>query len=160
MKKSEQKTLSVVSALMVRCVAVIVLMFAGAVQVVADDVRFPQNYVVSGYDLVSYFEAESPLVGNEKYTVLHNGERYAFSSRSNKALFESSPEQYLPEYGAYCAYGMANGMQLSVDPTIWEIVDNRLFFLINPATKADWKQDMTGNIHKGDKIWKKLSAAI
>lgn len=143
----------------VRSFSLLFIIFAGAAHSSGASGQFPEGYIVSGYDLVSYFESENPMPGDPKYTATYKGENYAFSSQEHKALFEASPERFLPEYSAYCAYGMANGMQLSVDPAVWEIVDDRLFFLINSATEANWKLDVDANIRKSDKIWQKLSAA-
>lgn len=74
-----------------------------------------------GYDVVAYFKYNEPRRGKGEYAVkLHNGATYLFSSEETKALFEEKPKSYLPQYGGFCAYGMAQNEKVTVDPTYLE----------------------------------------
>ncbi|MBN2418720.1 MAG: hypothetical protein JXL81_05000 [Deltaproteobacteria bacterium] len=39
------------------------------------------------------------------------------------------------------------------DPTIWKIVDGRLYLNCRKEIMTEWEKDIPGNIEKADKIW-------
>ena len=42
-----------------------------------------------------------------RFAAAHEGLTYRFASHAHLRLFEASPERYLPEYGAFCSWGMS-----------------------------------------------------
>jgi hypothetical protein len=46
---------------------------------------------------------------------VHGGVTYRFASAANRAAFLAEPGTYLPQYGGYCAYGMARGYKAVVE---------------------------------------------
>lgn len=73
---------------------------------------------IEGYDLVSYFEAENPLKGKAENALLYEGATYWFALMANKEKFQSALENYLPQYGGWCAYAMAKGNQVEINPKL------------------------------------------
>ncbi|MHA1536496.1 MAG: YHS domain-containing (seleno)protein [Alphaproteobacteria bacterium] len=67
------------------------------------------------------------------------------------------PEKYTPQFGGYCAFGVVHGSKLNVDPQVWEIVDGRLYFLINAGTKSIWTRNKISYIRYGARAWKIIS---
>ena len=65
--------------------------------------------------------------------------------------------KYLPQYGAYCAWAVANGYTASVSPYAWKIVDGKLYLNYNQSIQKRWEEDIPGNIAKADENWPKLS---
>mmetsp|Transcript_19331 Transcript_19331/g.34780 ORF Transcript_19331/g.34780 Transcript_19331/m.34780 type:complete len:649 (-) Transcript_19331:324-2270(-) len=67
--------------------------------------------VLAGYDLVAYHSLrpyEDGVVGSAEYSHRHtDGYLYYFSSQENLDLFRANPSRYLPQYGGFCAWGMA-----------------------------------------------------
>ena len=116
------------------------------------------SLALDGYDVVSYFKNTSPVRGHPQYLVPHGEQLYMFASPENAALFEKNPDAYLPAYDGNCAYGMVHGMKSSIDPKVYEVVDNRLFLLINHGTKKRWSKKSDKYIKKSDKAWEKLLA--
>lgn len=108
---------------------------------------------VQGYDLVSYHTGSKPLPGNGNHTVRHNGVNYLFSTAANKKTFAANPAKYLPAYGGWCAFGVAVGKKFIGDPTVWELVDDRLYFNLDNKVKGIWLRDVPGNIEKADATW-------
>lgn len=45
--------------------------------------------------------------------------------------FNAGPEQYLPQYGGFCAYAVALGKKLDGDPRFADIVDGKLSLFVN-----------------------------
>jgi len=111
---------------------------------------------VAGYDLVSYHTGKKPLPGNGNYVVTHEGVNYLFVSQDNADKFAKNKEKYLPAYGGFCAFGVAVGKKFIADPTVWEIVDGKLYLNLDNGIKADWAKDIPGYIAKADKNWMKI----
>mmetsp|Transcript_25142 Transcript_25142/g.22859 ORF Transcript_25142/g.22859 Transcript_25142/m.22859 type:complete len:183 (+) Transcript_25142:249-797(+) len=80
------------------------------------DLSYP---VLGGVDLVDYFTTfklssgvyNDSLIGsygNQNYSYVYNSYTFYFRTVDNKELFILSPESYLPQYGGFCAKGIAN----------------------------------------------------
>ena len=106
-----------------------------------------------GYDLVSYHQDTGPVRGSGYHTVEHEGVNYLFANEENKTAFEANPDAYLPAYNGFCAYGMALGKKFHTDPTIYEIVDDKLYLNLDKGIQAEWEKDIPGNIVKADENW-------
>lgn len=115
------------------------------------------GYAIERYDPVAYFTVGKALQGDTAYTAEHNGAKYAFVSQQHLRTFLEAPDKYVPQYGGHCAYGAVYGSKSSIDPEIWEIVDGRLYFLINPGTMSLWQKRKDVYIKIADKAWHKLT---
>jgi len=109
-----------------------------------------------GYDLVSYQTDRKPLPGNGNFVATIDKVNYLFTNQKSLDQFNENPEKYLPQYGGYCAYGVAVGKKFIGDPNVWEVVNGKLYFNLDNTIKASWVKDIPGNIEKGDKRWKKI----
>lgn len=116
------------------------------------------KYHLHGYDPVSYFHQDGPKKGLSRYTLQYNGFTYLFSSSANLQKFSQRPDKYEPAYDGNCAFGMAYGKESAIDPLVWEIVNDRLFFMINHGTRDRWSKKSSKYIRKGDQYWKKYYA--
>src|SRR5271168_619584 len=106
-----------------------------------------------GYDPVAYFTDGKPVPGDFTITAQHDGATYRFASEDHKQLFLKDPAKYLPEYGGFCAAGTAKGVKVDGDPTVWKIVDNKLYFNLAPAVANRWGEDIAGNIKSANSNW-------
>lgn len=111
---------------------------------------------VGGYDLVSYQTSKKPLQGNGNHVVQYQGVNYLFSSKENAKKFGANKEKYLPAYGGYCAFGASVGKKFIADPTVWEVVDGKLYMNLDNGIKTLWVKDIPVNIKKADKNWPKI----
>ena len=80
-----------------------------------------------GYDVVSFFDGK-PKKGNPSISATYDGGKFQFSSEDNKTKFEASPEQFIPQYGGYCAIAMSEGAAANPNPKSWEVRDGKLYF--------------------------------
>ncbi|WP_075343335.1 YHS domain-containing (seleno)protein [Tenacibaculum agarivorans] len=115
---------------------------------------------VGGYDVVSYFN-EGPVKGSESFSTEYNGKTFFFASKESLKKFSENPEQYVPQYGGYCAYAIAKKkIKMGVDPEIYEIRDGKLYLFYNSffANKLnDWKNEDTKALQKqGDINWEEI----
>ncbi|MBV8763527.1 MAG: tat pathway signal sequence domain protein [Hyphomicrobiales bacterium] len=106
-----------------------------------------------GYDPVAYFTDGKPVLGDFSITAQYEGATYRFASEEHKALFMKEPAKYLPQFGGFCAYGAAAGYKVDGDPTLWKIVDNKLYLNIAPPVAARWNQDVAGYIKAANEKW-------
>jgi YHS domain-containing protein len=114
------------------------------------------GYAINGFDPVAYFTVGRPVKGKRDLTVTYNGAKYAFATAENRAMFLKKPAKYEPQYGGYCAYGVAYGSKSDIDPEVWEIVDGKLYLLINPGTMSIWQKKKRSYIRTADKAWKSI----
>jgi YHS domain-containing protein len=117
------------------------------------------DLALRGFDPVSYFTDGAPTPGQFDITAEHNGATYRFASAEHKALFEAEPEKYLPQYGGYCAFGLAQGYKFDGDPQVWKIVDDKLYLNLAPKVSTIWQENLPGNIKTADEKWQMVKDA-
>ena len=120
---------------------------------------FAQNNVDSsglalqGYDPVAYFTDKQPVRGKPEFTARHEGATYRFASATNRDAFAAAPAKYAPQYGGYCAFGLASGYKAPVEPDAWTVVDGKLYLNYNRSVRSRWSTDIPGFIRKADANW-------
>ena len=107
-----------------------------------------------GYDPVAYFTDGKPVLGDYTITAAHDGATYRCASEDHKALFLKDPAKHLPEFGGFCAFGTAKGVKVDGDPTVWKIVDNKLYLNLAPAVATRWTEDIPCHIKTANEKWK------
>ncbi|CAN5623030.1 hypothetical protein BH10BDE1_BH10BDE1_09470 [soil metagenome] len=114
---------------------------------------------LKGYDPVSYFPegGGQPLVGDASLHVDYQGVKYYFSNVQDMNLFAQSPERYEPSYGGWCAYAMASGSKVDIQPMVYTIHGNRLHFFVSRRAKANFDADVAGHETRADGFWKQIS---
>lgn len=114
---------------------------------------------IRGYDPVAYFEAGEPVEGTPEHSLQWGGVTWHFASAANRAAFAAEPQRYAPQYGGYCAYAVAKGDLVSVDPHAWSIVDGKLYLNYSTSVQRRWQQDIPGYIAQADAEWPELDPA-
>lgn len=109
--------------------------------------------ILSGYDAVSYFTENKAVKGYAGISALHEGAIYHFRSVENRDLFKANPTKYAPQYGGFCAYGVAINRKFSIDPTVFAIVDDKLYVNNSAAVSETWTEDRAEYITDADKNW-------
>lgn len=111
---------------------------------------------IHGYDPVAYHTDGVAMVGSAKHTAVHEGAAYRFVSQANRERFETSPGKYVPRYGGFCAFGVSVNKKFDGDPRVWEIVDGKLYFNLDPEIQSTWAEDIPGNVRKADHNWSRI----
>lgn len=125
------------------------LSFAANIEVNAN----ANDLAIKGYDTVSYFTKGAPTKGSDKYTAAFNGAVYHFSSANNRDLFQANPTKYAPQYGGFCAMGVALNKKFDTDPTAWHIRGDKLYLNLNKAVQKKWSTDISGYIETAQGNW-------
>lgn len=124
-----------------------------------------EGIAIDGYDPVAYFEQGEAKKGMENESVKHEGLTYYFSSTKNRQLFQENPEKYLPEYGGWCAYAVAEtSTKMEPDPTQWQIQDGELILFtsswmtkLTGSLKEEWNEDPDAFESRADTNWKAIN---
>ena len=111
---------------------------------------------VKGYDPVAYFTDNKAVEGKSDFQTQLNGSTYYFASKEHKDLFDANPDNYLPQFGGYCAYGISLGKTVNIDPNAFQIIDGKLFLQYSKDILDKFNQDPTGNLQKAEANWPKL----
>ena len=124
------------------------------------DVNTDENdLAIKGYDPVAYFVNKAPVKGKAKYTATYKNAIYHFSSQNNRDLFRGNPENYAPQYGGYCAFGVTKERKFDTDPEAWRIVDGKLYLNLNKKIQKRWLKDVPQHIELADNIWSEIKDA-
>lgn len=123
------------------------------------------GFAVSGYDVVAYFSLPQSAIGtpqtaavegNKNITAEYNGATFAFSTEANRETFLADPAKYAPQYDGHCAYGVAKGGKAPGNPTLWRIVDDKLFLNVTKNVVGFWEEDIPGNLDLSEGNWPSL----
>jgi len=114
---------------------------------------------IRGYDTVAYFTEGKPVEGNKKFTTEYEGATWRFASQENLDLFLSDPERYAPQYGGYCAYGIAQDYLVKIEPHLFTIVDGKLYLNYDDKVQRQWEEDVPGFIKSADEKFEGLLQA-
>jgi len=113
---------------------------------------------LKGYDPVAYFVGGKAVPGSESITAAMNGLTWRFASAEHRTAFQKEPGKYIPQYGGFCAWGVAQGKLFDVDPVNgWTIVDDKLYVNFNGDILKLFKNDQAALIGKAEQNWPKLN---
>ena len=95
------------------------------------------------------------------FSTTYKGVKYKFSTRENLSTFTQDPELYVPQYGGFCAYAVAEkGEKVGVNPKTFQIIDNKLYLFYNSwgvNTMDKWNEQGAETLkEKADANWKNI----
>ncbi len=111
---------------------------------------------IHGYDPVAYFKEHKPVKGDKKYSTTWKSANWYFVSQQNLDAFKVKPDMYAPQYGGYCAYGLATGHKATTEPDAWLISDGKLYLNYNKDIQAKWKMKQAEYIQTANKNWPEI----
>ena len=107
-----------------------------------------------GHDVVSYFTDGRHALGSPQYTTVHEGVTFRFASAEHKAMFDREPAKYIPQYGGFCANGIAYAIPWGGDADTWRIDNGKLYIFGGHGSKEAWELDMPRNLALAERYWK------
>ena len=117
---------------------------------------------LQGYDPVAYVKIGKALKGRKQLDAAYGGGTFLFATDSDRAAFQRDPRRYLPAYGGWCAYAMADGDFVDVDPEAFKVVSGsaHVFYRgwLGDHLKK-WNLDEARLKAAADAHWKKLNEA-
>lgn len=137
-----------------------VLLFFSFLSLSAQEINVCEDLLVlGGYDLVSYFKSNTPSKGIKTHEVNYKGANYWFASAENKKLFLNHPSAYLPKYGGWCAYAMAKGEKVTINPEAFLITEGKLYLFYKTLwvnTLPKWIKNSASLKKNADRYWEQF----
>lgn len=116
------------------------------------------NAAVNGYDTVAFFTDAKPVNGSPFIAAEYEGATYFFATEEHKKLFTANPAKYAPQFGGFCAFGVAIDKLFPVDISTWQVRDGKLYLNLNADILQKFNADFAGNTAKADTNWPGLVA--
>jgi YHS domain-containing protein len=110
--------------------------------------------MLKGADVTTYFTQGKYTQGSSQFKSVYEGVTFRFASAQNKALFDKEPQKYLPEFGGYCANGIAYGIPWGGDADTWSMVNGKLYIFGGQGSKDGFEVDVPKNLALAEKYWK------
>jgi YHS domain-containing protein len=144
-----------------KLVLVLVLFyFSGFASAAEINTGYFGNVAIKGYDPVAYFTEQRAVKGSEEISYSWLGTDWNFSSEKHKKLFSESPVKFAPQYGGFCADGVAYGdFTTNIDPQAWRIIDGKLYLNYDPGSAAEL-EEVDGQMAKIEKNWPEVQARM
>jgi YHS domain-containing protein len=138
---------------------------SASAQTASASLRNPSVYNIQqglgfkGFDPVSAFPEGGgvPVQGIAQFKLDYMGVTYMFASAANLDLFVQNPDRYEPTYGSWCAFAMASGTQVDIEPQYFTIHGNRAHYFVSARAKRNFDRDIAGFEARADKNWKQIS---
>ncbi len=124
-----------------------------SVSVYAGEFFERNNLAIGGYDPVAYFTEQKPVKGSPEFRSNFEGSTFHFVSAAHRDAFAADPSKYAPQYGGFCAFGMAKGYKATIDPAAFTVVGDKLYLNYNETVHVRWLSDIPGYVQKADANW-------
>ena len=115
-----------------------------------DDARV----MLKGHDVVANFTDGRHALGSAQIKSVYEGVTFRFASAEHKALFDAAPQKYLPQYGGFCANGIAYGIPWGGDADTWLMRDGKLYIFGGAGSRDAFLLDVPGNLALAEKYWR------
>ncbi len=124
------------------------------------DYNLKKGAIAEGYDVTEYFN-DRAVEGSKKISTTHDGATFYFANQANLDKFKANPEKFIPQYGGYCAYAIADdGKKVQIDPESFEIRDGKLYLFYDAFwshTLKKWKEEGPEKLKgQADAAWAKV----
>jgi hypothetical protein len=115
---------------------------------------------IDGYDPVAFFTDGKPLQGSPGLELRQGDVIWRFINVGNRAAFAAAPKVYMPQYGGYDPIGVARGLAVAGNPTVWLIQGQRLFMFYDGGRRQKFASDPNRVIASADRKWPDVQRTI
>ena len=134
-------------------------MLIAATTSAADTLQYStENGAIDGYDPVSYFSDNKAERGSLDISTEWNGTVWRFTTTAHRDAFIEDPQKYAPQYGGYCALGMAHGGGVPTDPEAWTIWEGKLYLNMIKEVSITWRYTPDKLIERADQKWEAMNS--
>lgn len=120
-------------------------------------INHAEGVALKGYDTVAWHTEGRPRRGSPEFRAERGGVAWHFASAENLARFRADPAAYAPAYGGFCAFGVARGYKVDIDPEAWHIRQGVLYLNYDLGVQRQWMRDIPGHIARADANWPGLA---
>ncbi|MCR2745703.1 YHS domain-containing (seleno)protein [Limnobacter parvus] len=119
----------------------------------AAEVAGDSRVMLFGADVVAYITQEAYVQGSPQFKSTFEEVDFHFANADNKALFDSEPTKYVPQYGGYCANGIMFGIPWGGNATDFRVVNGKTYIFGGQVSQAAFELEMEKNIALADDYW-------
>ena len=117
------------------------LTLTAAIALPASTLAQDKSPALKGHDPVAYFLEGRPVKGAPSISYDFDDSRYQFAKPKHRDLFAANPDRYAPQFTGLCTVGMAKGMKAEADPSVWKIVDGKLYVFSSVQAREQVEKD-------------------
>lgn len=111
------------------------------------------DLMLQGHDPVGYFTVGMAMRGRPGIKAEHGGATYRFANETNRRLFITSPDRYMPQFGGFCANGMAYAVPIGGATDSFKIIDGKLYMFSGRRAKLYFEMDQERNLKLAWHYW-------
>lgn len=112
-----------------------------------------EQVALEGYDPVAYFVSGSAHKADGSNSYSYEGLNWYFESNSNLETFKANPAKYIPVFGGFCAYELADEELVYSKPEFWHIHNGQVYLFSSEDAKEEWFRDIDTMILKAQTQW-------
>lgn len=111
--------------------------------------------MLEGHDAVAYFARREAVRGDPRLSLQHAGVTWRFASAEHRTEFQQRPQQYLPQFGGFCA----NGINYAIPwgggggPNTWRIYRGKLYVFGGQQSRDNFEMDTELNLKRAHHYW-------
>lgn len=135
------------------CLTFVAVLFVLNSSLAQREVFSKSNQAIQGYDPVAYFKEAKPVKGKNEFSYVWKGGTWYFSNQENLNDFKANPDKFAPQFGGYCAYGVADGHKAPTSPDAWTVVNGKLYLNYDKDVRELWKKDQKVFIKTAEAKW-------
>jgi YHS domain-containing protein len=108
-----------------------------------------------GYDAVAYFTADAAVKGNPAIKAEYEGVTWRFASEQHRAMFLQAPQNYMPQFGGFCANGINYAVPWGAGggPNTWRIYRGKLYVFGGQSSRDHFEMDTERNLELSHRYW-------
>lgn len=115
-----------------------------------------EQVALEGYDPVAYFVSGSAHKADGSNSYSYEGLNWYFENSGNLASFKADPVKYVPVFGGFCAYELADEELVYSKPEFWHIHNGQVYLFSSEDAKDEWFRDIDAMIQKAQAQWEAL----
>lgn len=108
---------------------------------------------LQGRDLVSSQEQGKSVMGEAAFSTAYDGWVYHFASAAAMMKFRENPAKYMPQFGNYCAAGIAGNKRFPADGTRLRVHEGKTYLLFDDAAEKEFDKDAASLVKKANENW-------
>jgi len=112
-----------------------------------------KQVALEGYDPVAYFTSAKAHKADGTYSYSYEGLTWNFETSDNLESFKADPAKYVPVFGGFCAYELADEELAYSKPEFWHIHNGQVYLFSRKSAQEKWFKDMDTMIVKAQAQW-------
>jgi hypothetical protein len=108
---------------------------------------------IGGYDPVAFYTDGKPVAGSPDFELAYDGAVWRFRNIGNREAFSARPDIYMPKFGGYDPVGIAHGVAVAGNPSVWAIVGGQLFLFYDRDRLAAFAPDARRITSAAERKW-------